>query len=290
MNFAMVRSYTPFDKLHELILATASSYPKIILWGTVLWCTVWFRIYSPPKPTMYSLLYSYFCVAYPGNLSGNWFVLNRTPSCIWNTEAIVTHLVAWVLVNFFPGDLCFSIIKRKPFFNILVFLTTMDTITTAFNFQIVGFSNHLARGGPAPVCEAVFAGLCMCLTGTFLRHFQTYGAEEGGRRIYQTWPSVQLALGSQLVFYTLVLHGQEGFVLSHLRLGGSPAPLKKVCTDSPWWVAITLFVCIHEALPVVGDALSSVTDCLIHVLCSFCAKLGLVYHHYTGLEDNKKDV
>jgi hypothetical protein len=69
------------------VLATRSGYPGWIMWGNCLWAAVAVRK-SPSWPDqqmkqpcpVYSITYSYLALAYPGNFTANWLVLNRTPS------------------------------------------------------------------------------------------------------------------------------------------------------------------------------------------------------------------
>ena len=69
------------------VLATRGGYPAWILWGNCLWAAVAVRKnpdWPGPQPKKicptYSIIYSYLALAYPGNITANWLVLNRTPS------------------------------------------------------------------------------------------------------------------------------------------------------------------------------------------------------------------
>ena len=123
------------------IVATRSGYPPIILAGNVLWAVVAFRKMYPEPPktpasstdgspsvqsqrptyrSLYSLIWSYFALAYPGNFTGNWLVLNTTPSAISNPVIFPAHLAAWVALNFCPGDYLYKLLASAPAYDALV--------------------------------------------------------------------------------------------------------------------------------------------------------------------------
>ena len=86
------------------VLATRAGYPSWILWGNCLWASVavrknpawpgtgWGKL-SPISP-MFSIIYSYIALAYPGNVTANWLVLNRVPSALSSSIIFPIH-VAW---------------------------------------------------------------------------------------------------------------------------------------------------------------------------------------------------
>jgi hypothetical protein len=107
------------------VLATRAGYPAWILWGNCLWACVavrknpawpgWPSRFSP----MFSIVYSYIALAYPGNVTANWLILNRTPSALSSPIIFPTHVACWLLVHFFPLDALYRLLSADIPYRIL---------------------------------------------------------------------------------------------------------------------------------------------------------------------------
>lgn len=99
------------------VLATRAGYPAWILWGNCLWACVavrknpawpgWPSRFSP----MFSIVYSYIALAYPGNVTANWLILNQTPYAL--------STIIWLLVHFFPLDALYRLLSADIPYRIL---------------------------------------------------------------------------------------------------------------------------------------------------------------------------
>jgi hypothetical protein len=68
---------------------------------------------------MFSVLYSYLALAYPGNVTANWLVLNRTPSALSSPIIFPTHVACWLLVHFCPLDALYRLLSADVPYRIL---------------------------------------------------------------------------------------------------------------------------------------------------------------------------
>jgi hypothetical protein len=231
------------------VVATRDGYPPIILAGNVLWAVVAYRKMYPEHRavdeataagaggaaasagstgftrrraktyrSLYSLLWSYFALAYPGNFTGNWLVLNRTPSAITNPLIFPAHLAAWVAVNFCPGDMLYKLLGSAWAYSALDVLACVDNMTTAIGYMdtaaaATGVSHAVFQGWRgsnlpshvAMVLHAVAGGAAMNCGGAFIRHFGKHGWEKGRQTLDSLWQNVQVSMVCTFAYYFLAL-------------------------------------------------------------------------------------
>ena len=134
------------------VLATRGGYPAWILWGNCLWAAVAVRR-NPAWPgwpsrisPLFSILYSYVALAYPGNFSGNWLMLGRVPSAISSPIIFPTHLASWLLVHFFPFDLVYKLLAMELPYRLLDAVAALDNMTTALGYMEYAAEVSVAAG------------------------------------------------------------------------------------------------------------------------------------------------
>ena len=114
---------------------------------------------------LFSLVFSYAFLAYPGNIIGNVVALNRTPSVFISSTVFPVHVCAWIAVNMCPLDLVHKVCKLEPVYTVLNAVGALDNMTTAMGFMMYATTIH---PGGCNAVHAIFAGVCMNIGGRWL--------------------------------------------------------------------------------------------------------------------------
>ena len=207
------------------VLATRAGYPAWILWGNCLWASVavrrnpaWPGTGWPKITPMFSILYSYIALAYPGNVTANWLVLNRVPSALSSPIIFPIHVLCWLLVHFSPLDALYKLLSADIPYRILdavrgplvplpprlaratpalitlsphpsnvagadcllplLQIAALDNMTTALGYMEYAAEVSMAAGRDC-LLHSMLGGMAMNVGGTFIRHFVGRGYEKG---------------------------------------------------------------------------------------------------------------
>eukprot|EP00930_Biecheleria_cincta_P005241 TRINITY_DN106163_c0_g1_i1.p1 TRINITY_DN106163_c0_g1~~TRINITY_DN106163_c0_g1_i1.p1 ORF type:complete len:298 (+),score=36.85 TRINITY_DN106163_c0_g1_i1:98-991(+) len=255
--------------LRGLVLATASSYPVPILLGNVVWAATYMRLHYAPKPMLFSLVFSFVFLGYPGNILANLVALGRVPSAFTNPRVFPAHLCAWLLVNFSPRDIVFRCCSKMQVFVPLSFVAGLDNMSTALQFIMHAYNVHPTN----PVVQAILAGVLMNLGGAVSRHFEKYGWDEGSSMIDTFWPDLRVSLLCTASFYCLA-------VMEFPRDGDPDFP-KRCAEASIWYETISIVGGANACFPCIRAFLDAVYAALKRVMAPAAAAAGLVYHHQT---------
>lgn len=272
---------SPWDaagSLRGLVLATASSYPVPILLGNVVWAATYMRLHYGPKPMLFSLIFSFLFLGYPGNILANFVALGRVPSAFTNPIVFPAHVCAWLLVNFSPRDIVFRCCSKTQVFVPLSFVAGLDNMSTALQFIMHAYTVHPTN----PVVQAILAGALMNLGGAVSRHFEKYGWDEGSNMMDSFWPDLRVSLLCTASFYCLAVVG--------FPRDGGPDFSKRCAEASIWYETISIVGGVNASFPYIRAGLDAIYAALKQVMSPVAAAAGLVYHHQSGHPKTFQDV
>jgi hypothetical protein len=155
-------SFNPID----VVLGTRTGYPYLILFPHAIWAIASYRAERQRRGTEFnwitSLTMAWLCYGFGGTLVSD--VAMGTPyTALSHPKIVPCWLVAWLLVWFSPGDICFSLWQQSgPVRWLLLTGEALDASMT-----LVGRASRAARrfpGNPtAPIVAGVLAGTGGCV-------------------------------------------------------------------------------------------------------------------------------
>ena len=242
---------------------------------------------------MFSVLYSYLALAYPGNVTANWLVLNRTPSALSSPIIFPTHVACWLLVHFCPLDALYRLLSADVPYRILdgvrgqthssrssilllpashaaidvcAQIAALDNMTTALGYMEYAAEVSVAAGRSC-LLHSVLGGMAMNVGGTFIRHFVTHGYEDGVLAMPKLVPIVRTSTVCTSLYYALSLHQRTASNFESVRTRNAAA-----------WQIVTWLAVAFNCLPFLQRVHMVVCDATTDAVAMIARLLGARNH------------